>query len=40
VAPGGDLDRDGFADLLVGAPEADTGGVNAGVVYLIRGGER
>ncbi len=35
--PGGDLLDDGVADLLVGAPGYDAGGLNAGTVYLIEG---
>ncbi len=34
----GDLDGDGFADALLGMPEADLGGVDAGAVYVYRGG--
>ncbi len=34
----GDLDGDGYADLLMGAPSADTGGVDAGAMYLALGG--
>ncbi len=37
VAGGGDLDGDGYADLLVAAPSADDGGSRAGTVYLLRG---
>ncbi len=33
-----DLDRDGFADILVGAPGDDTNGEQAGAAYLIFGG--
>ena len=36
VSGGGDLDRDGFADLLVGAPALNSGG--PGRAYLFRGG--
>ncbi|MCB9715175.1 MAG: FG-GAP repeat protein [Myxococcales bacterium] len=36
----GDVDGDGFADILIGAYLADnTGGVDAGEVYLVRGGD-
>ncbi len=34
----GDIDGDGLADVAVGAQYGDAGGVNAGVVYLVRGG--
>ena len=34
VAGGGDLDGDGLADLLIGAPSADGGGWGSGRVYL------
>lgn len=33
----GDFDRDGYADLAVGAPYEDNGGTNAGVVSVIYG---
>ena len=33
----GDLDADGYADLLVGSSGQDSGGGNAGAVYLIHG---
>lgn len=36
--PAGDVDGDGFADLLIGAPGADVDGAqDVGVVYLLRG---
>ncbi|MEC8424160.1 MAG: integrin alpha, partial [Myxococcota bacterium] len=35
VAGAGDVDNDGLADLMVGAPANDTAGSNAGKVYLI-----
>lgn len=34
----GDVDGDGFADLVVGAPEHDGAGSNSGAVYFFRGG--
>ena len=37
VAGGGDVDGDGFDDLLIGAPSADVGGAAAGVAYLVLG---
>jgi hypothetical protein len=38
VAGAGDINADGFADFLVGAPGADDGGSDAGAVFLYRGG--
>ena len=38
VAGAGDVDGDGFADLLVGANGVDDGGSSAGAVYLLLGG--
>lgn len=35
---GGDLDGDGLAELLIGAPGSDLGGEDAGVVALFNGG--
>jgi len=43
VAAGGDVNDDGYADILVGAPYEDTGGEQAGAAYLVFGpvvGER
>jgi hypothetical protein len=37
VAPAGDVDGDGLADLAVGAVYEDAGGADAGAVYLVRG---
>jgi FG-GAP repeat len=37
LAGAGDLDRDGFDDLVVGADLEDTGGSNAGAAYLFYG---
>ena len=34
---GGDVDGDGYSDVLVGAPENDMGGNAAGAAYLVRG---
>ena len=33
----GDLDGDGYGDLVVGSPTADTGGNDAGAVYIVYG---
>ncbi len=38
VAGGGDVNHDGYADIVVGAPRNDAGGTNAGRVYLYFGG--
>ncbi|HRC26174.1 MAG TPA: type I secretion C-terminal target domain-containing protein [Alphaproteobacteria bacterium] len=38
VAAGGDFNRDGLADIVIGAPHNGEGGTNAGAVYLIWGG--
>ncbi|MCK6528025.1 FG-GAP-like repeat-containing protein [Myxococcota bacterium] len=37
VAGGSDTDGDGYLDLLVGAPQHDAGGADAGAAYLVRG---
>jgi len=37
VARAGDIDDDGIADFAVGAPRADLGGADAGVVYVVFG---
>ena len=37
VAAAGDVDGDGFGDLLVGAWSSDIGGTNAGAAYLVFG---
>jgi Ca2+-binding RTX toxin-like protein len=37
VASAGDINRDGFDDLLVGAPQGDSGGTDAGQAYVIFG---
>ena len=34
---GGDLDGDGYSDLVVGAPESDLGGNASGAVYVVQG---
>ena len=38
VAAAGDVNADGFADLLVGAPTNDTAGTDAGAAYVYLGG--
>ncbi|MCB9762226.1 MAG: FG-GAP repeat protein [Alphaproteobacteria bacterium] len=35
VAGGGDVDGDGFADVIIGGPGADLGAENSGAVYLL-----
>ncbi|MDP2311761.1 MAG: MopE-related protein [Pseudomonadota bacterium] len=37
VAPAGDVDSDGYDDVLVGAWSSDLGGTDAGAAYLVRG---
>ena len=37
VAAGGDVDGDGFDDMLVAAPTSDDGGIDAGQIYVILG---
>jgi len=39
VATAGDVDGDGYDDILVGAPGHDEGGSASGVTYLVRGSE-
>lgn len=38
VALGGDMNRDGYADLLIGAQNADPNGGNSGEAFLVHGG--
>ena len=38
VAGGGDINGDGFADLIIGAPDADPGGIDSGAIYVVFGG--
>ncbi len=40
VAGGGDLNRDGIADVVIGASHNAEGGANAGAVYVVWGGAR
>ncbi|MDP2314089.1 MAG: MopE-related protein [Pseudomonadota bacterium] len=37
VSGAGDLDADGYDDLVIGAIEADAGGTGSGVAYVVRG---
>ena len=37
VAPAGDVDGDGYGDLLVGCPDYDNGSTNEGIALLYRG---
>ncbi|MES2642096.1 MAG: MopE-related protein [Myxococcota bacterium] len=37
VSGAGDVDADGYDDLLIGAPDADRTGLSAGLAYLVRG---
>ncbi len=37
VSAAGDLDRDGYGDILVGASGVDQGATNSGAVYMVRG---
>ncbi|MEO8673772.1 MAG: integrin alpha [Tahibacter sp.] len=39
VACAGDVDADGFDDMLIGAPFADSFGASSGTAYLVYGGE-
>ncbi|HEX2592697.1 MAG TPA: bluetail domain-containing putative surface protein [Rhizomicrobium sp.] len=39
VTGGVDLNRDGIADIVIGAPHNTEGGANAGAVYVVWGGE-
>ena len=38
LGPAGDVDKDGYADFMIGATGNDRGGSNAGAVYLFSGG--
>ena len=37
IAPAGDIDGDGYDDVLVGAPRSNAGGTDSGEVYLVHG---
>jgi hypothetical protein len=37
VSAAGDINRDGFADLIIGAPNADPNGANSGAAYVLFG---
>ena len=39
-AAGGDIDYDGYADILVSAVRAEWGAVEVGITYLFYGGEK
>ncbi|HYE45127.1 MAG TPA: hypothetical protein VEA44_05065 [Caulobacter sp.] len=39
VASAGDVNGDGFADLIIGAPYADPHGANSGTAYVVFGGQ-
>ncbi len=39
VAAGGDFNRDGIADIVIGTPTNGEGGANAGAVYVVWGGD-
>ncbi len=40
ISSAGDVDGDGFSDLLIAAPTSDFSDTDAGAVYLVRGGPR
>ena len=39
LAPAGDVDGDGYADVLIGAPGTDAGATDGGTVYLLSGAD-
>ena len=39
VTQGGDFNRDGIADIVIGTPTNNEGGTNAGAVYIVWGGD-